>query len=130
MISIDKLAKRIKDAVQDLFKTDDATTYKFQLDGDLAIYVGWSSGFDPEDSDLCHSKSQPEYCINVKIAENAYGIDIDYPWVCMPWDKESGEVYDTDCCISSDTDYRSTAKWLLDSYKDIRQKLDDEQLAF
>ena len=125
----DTLAKNIKSAVDDLYENDSTGTYKFALDENFAVYVGWEDGFDAED-DGCelHSKSQPTFCICVKIAENSSSwADMNY--VYMPW-YEDGEVYDTDISISPNADYNGIAKYLLEDWREMKKLLKKGEITF
>ncbi len=77
----------------------------------LSIIAGWQEYFTDNSgvADLfCCSKSQPKYVMCIKIAENegpyAY---TDYEIMNMPWDKESGEVENTEVMLewSDPADY-------------------------
>lgn len=122
-----EVSKFIKGAVKDLFEADDNSTYKLTLDGDFAIYVGWSAGFDEKDETCLHSKSEPQYCLCAKVAEN--NPIYEYDWVYMPWYKD-GEVYDTDSSIPTDANYNQIAKWLLSSYREMKKLLKKGEISF
>lgn len=124
-----EVAKFIKDAVKEMAETDNDCTYHLRLDDNLAIFVGWGDGFDENDECAIHSKSQPSYCICVKVAEyNPY--DLVWEGCYMPWYKDDGEVYDTDTSISPNGDYYNTAKWLMSSYREIKKLLKQGVLTF
>lgn len=80
-------------------------------DEPLSIIAGWMEYLadNSEVNDLfCCSKSQPRYVMCIKIAENkgpyAY---TDYEIMCMPWDRATNEVEDTEVMLEWDdpTDY-------------------------
>ena len=123
-----ELKAKLKFYVKDLHKIDTPTTYRIPLDNKLAIYVGWGSGFDECNDRLLHSKTQPEYCVCVKIAENKYP----YLWddVNMPWYVDTLEVFDTDRAIDSDEDYNRLASGLLGEYQYITTCLNLNTLTF
>lgn len=93
----------------------------------LAIIAGWMECFadNSEVDDLfCCSKSQPRYCMCIKIAENdgpkAY---TDYELMNMPIDSKSGEVENTEVMLewSDPADYAAEFfmhEWerLMDNY--------------
>lgn len=56
------LAKEIKSAVKWL-KKEDCGCVTLKLNGTLAVCVGWSDGFDPDDETVIHSKTSPTYGI-------------------------------------------------------------------
>jgi hypothetical protein len=80
-------------------------------DEPLSIIAGWMEYLadNSEVNDLfCCSKSQPRYVMCIKIAENkgpyAY---TDYEIMCMPLDRDTDEVEDTEVMLEWDdpTDY-------------------------
>jgi hypothetical protein len=84
-----------------------------------AIIAGWQELDEPEgDDSFCRSKSNPKYVMAIKVAENrgpyAY---TDYEVMDMPWDRESGDVDDTEVFLewTDSVDYladRIEAEWL------------------
>ena len=77
--------------------------FKETKNAPLAIIAGWQECFsdNSEVDDLfCCSKSQPKYCMCIKIAENdgpyAY---TDYEIMNMPIDSKSGEVENTEVML-------------------------------
>ena len=58
----DTLAKEIKSAVEWL-KEEDCGCVTLKLNGTLAVCIGWSNGFDPEDETVIHSKTSPTWAI-------------------------------------------------------------------
>ena len=47
-IDKNKLAKFIEDSVSELRSSpNEPKTFRFSLDDDLALYIGWLDGFDP-----------------------------------------------------------------------------------
>ena len=122
------IANFIAESVKKLAETDSNSTYYMELDDDLALYVGWGHGFDPDDSQVFHSKSDPDCVVCVKLAE-WNPVDIDYEWMYMPV-YTNGEVYDTDSSIGLMTDYRRLANELLHEYDVIREKLNSGELKF
>lgn len=87
----------------------------------FAIIAGWHEldEFEGEDSfGFCRSKSQPKYVMAIKIAENegpyAY---TDYEIMNMPWDRETGDVDNTEIFLEWDdpVDYMADhfrAEWI------------------
>lgn len=85
----------------------------------FAIIAGWQELDEPEGEDsFCRSKSQPKYVMAIKVAENegpyAY---TDYEIMNMPWDRESGDVDDTEVFLewTDPVDYMADhfrAEWL------------------
>lgn len=101
--------------------------FKGTEDAPLSIIAGWTECFADNsgvDDLFCCSKSQPKYCMCIKIAENegpyAY---TDYEIMDMPWDRETDEVEDTEVMLEWDdpTDYMAEFfmhEWerLMDNY--------------
>ena len=98
------LAEEIKSAVEWL-KEEDCGCVTLKLNGTLAVCVGWSDGFDPDDTSVIHSKTQPTYAICAAI--KAWGSDdlrTDLDYIDPPY-YEDGSVYDTEMSIYPDDKY-------------------------
>ena len=83
----------------------------------FSIIAGWGYLPDMPES-FCVSKSSPKYCMCIKIAENegpyAY---TDYEIMTMPWNRETGDVDDTEVILEWDDpiDYMADhfmAEWM------------------
>ena len=74
---------------------------------------------DEDDEFVYHNEYNPSAAICCKIADMEDALWTDYDWCNMPYDKETGDVWDTDSAISPNENYRQTATWLLDEYKQI-----------
>ena len=124
-----EVANFIKDSVEKL-QTTDYTNCKYNLDDKLAIYVGWSDGYDAEEtSDLeIHSKKNPTYAINVVIGvrNDADYADLDY--ITIPYYETDGEAYNCQYTVSHKEDYTYLADSLLKAYEDIKSKLESGEL--
>ena len=59
---VDKMAEKIERAVEDL-KIEDMGMWTFELGWNLAICVGWESGYDENDKTVIHSVSEPSWVI-------------------------------------------------------------------
>lgn len=111
-----QIANWIKDTVEDL-KEDEAGCGTWKLDDRLAICVGWSAGYDKNDTDdnYIHSKEDPTYCINAAIkvwTSDDMRTDLDY--INYPYDDEN--TYDDSYTISKNENYNELAKSLLQVY--------------
>ena len=109
--TVKTLAKEIKAAVKWL-KEEDHGCVTLKLDGTLAVCVGWSDGFDPEDETVIHSKTEPTWAICAAI--KAWGSDdlgTDFDWINAPY-YEDGSVYDTERSISPNENY----EWLAENF--------------
>lgn len=119
------LIKGFKEAVMDMRKNHTEGTYYWYLHTDKnnnnwAIVLGWADGYEDDITDDCLYGT----CrINVKVAyqpSNSAMSDYDIDWL-MPYDEESGEVYDNEVAIYSDTDLESVIEWLLEFYEDYKE---------
>lgn len=123
--TVKTLAKEIKAAVKWL-KEEDHGCVTLKLDGTLAVCVGWSDGFDPDDETVIHSKTSPTYAICAAI--KAWGSDsmrIDLDWIDAPY-YEDGSIYDTEQSISPDQNYKWLAENFLKDY-DILKEMDIDE---
>lgn len=115
-----KIAKFIEDAVNGL-KNGEATNYRYKLDDRLAIFVGWSEGFDEDDETVIHDEEDPEYGIvaGVKVwTSDDMWTDFDY--LNFPY-YENGEVLDyMTSDISPNENYTATANILISLYDKIK----------
>ena len=83
--NISKVAKFLEQAVNGLIEDDTTNSaggcYRYILDSNFAIYVGWSAGWgkEPRD-DVYQSKVEPDYAIEaaVKIRNDSDWADYDY----------------------------------------------------
>lgn len=143
--SVTKIAKWMKKCVDEVLAhlEDNCTTYFFPIDAKLQIAIGWSAGFK---EDATHYIQDPKeiakggrsfYALCAKVCERSNDT---YEWLLMPFNTplahkmdprcEVGDVYDTDCSISPNEDYKARAEELLRSYQDIRTGLDNGTLSF
>lgn len=123
--TVKTLAKEIKAAVKWL-KEEDHGCVTLKLDGTLAVCVGWSDGFDPDDETVIHSKTSPTYAICAAI--KAWGSDsmrTDIDWIDAPY-YEDGSIYDTEQSISPDQNYKWLAENFLKDY-DILKEMDIDE---
>ena len=120
--TVKTLAKEIKVAVKWL-KEKDHGCVTLKLSGTLAVCIGWSDGFDPDDETVIHSKTSPTYAICAAI--KAWGSDsmrTDLDWIDAPY-YEDGSIYDTEQSISPDQNYKWLAENFLKDY-DILKEMD------
>ena len=121
-----KIAEFLKNAIKELTTTDYTCTW-YDLDKDLAIFVGWTEGYDPEDTDYIHSENDPSYVIASKIASTHEYMKTDLDWLVQPY-YEDGEVWDTEITLNNNSNFTEDADWFIKSYKDIREALDRGEL--
>ena len=113
------IAKFIEKAVNDLMTTD-YTNNRYILDDDLAIFVGWSDGYDDKeilDYEL-YKENSPTWRINVGIKVRNDWDWADYDFLDFPWYPD-GEVWDTGVTVNKDEDYGKIADWMIENYPNI-----------
>lgn len=123
--TVKTLAKEIKAAVKWL-KEKDHGCVTLKLSGTLAVCIGWSDGFDPDDETVIHSKTSPTYAICAAI--KAWGSDsmrTDLDWIDAPY-YEDGSIYETEQSISPDENYKWLAENFLNDY-DILKEMDIDE---
>lgn len=123
--TVKTLVKEIKAAVKWL-KEENPGCVTLKLNGTLAICVGWSDGFNPDDETVIHSKTSPTYAICAAI--KAWGSDsmrTDLDWIDAPY-YEDGSIYDTEQSISPDQNYKWLAENFLKDY-DILKEMDIDE---
>ena len=81
-----------------------------------AILVGWSEGFDPNDPGVVDG-----YGLCFKLGYKPFnGMLYDFDDWTMPYDEVSGEVWDTNCSISSDvSSVTSDAEWIFKEWQEF-----------
>lgn len=125
---IGEIINFLKDAVKDLWDSKQDATWRLPYSSDLAIFVGWSSGYDPKDATNPAIKGLVDkdgYSVCVKIGINSRD---DFDYIDMPF-YEDGEVYNTEIGLTQfdiDDNFRSIAKSLYDSLRELSQFEIDE----
>lgn len=116
---ITSLAKFIEKSVNDLMTTN-YTNCKYNLDEDLAVFVGWSDGYSSSDisSDELYKEEDPTWRINVGIKVRNDADWADYDFLDFPWYPD-GEVWDTGVTVNKNDDYMKIAEWMMESYPEI-----------
>lgn len=115
-----KIAKFIEDAVNGL-KNGEATNYRYKLDDRLAIFVGWSEGFDEDDDSYIHSEESPDWVVvaGIKVwTSDSMWSDFDY--LNYPYYEDSGDVIDVTYTISPEENFTQLANELLSDYDEIK----------
>lgn len=114
----DILAKEIQSAVKWLIE-EDCGCSTIKLDNRLAVCVGWSDGYDPNDAWGIHSKESPTFCITAGIKVwTSDDLRTDFDWINSPY-YEGGEVWDDDQSISLNEDYEALAEFYLKEYETL-----------
>lgn len=112
----DILAKEIQSAVKWLIE-EDCGCSTIKLDDKLAVCVGWSDGYDPNNAWGIHSKENPTFCITagIKVWTSDY-LRTDFDWINSPY-YSNGNVWCNDLTISSDNNYKAIAEWFWKEYQ-------------
>lgn len=122
------IANFIKGSVKKL-QTTDFTNCKYDLDDRFALYVGWSGGYEAEETnDLeIHSKKNPTYCINAVIGlrNEADWSDLDY--INRPY-YEAGDIFEAEWTVSPSEDYSYLANSIIKMYEYMLELLDTGEL--
>ena len=117
-----ELIKEFTDAVISMRKTHENETYYWILgtdesNNDWAIVLGWSDGFEADETDDCMDGT---WRLCTKLAcqpsNSIMQCDYDIDWV-MPYNEETGETDDNELCIYPDTNIEETISWLLRCYE-------------
>ena len=110
------LAKDIKDAVEWL-KKEQMGCVTLKLDDRLAVCVGWSGGYDPEDTSVIHGDDGDETYVIVAGIKVWTSDDMrtDYDYINYPY-FESGEILDTMVSIEPNENYDALADYFVDEY--------------
>ena len=135
--SASTLAKFIEESVDTLIAT--ATqyndTYRYDLDDNWAVYVGWSdAGYDEDDEYVIHEEGAPDHVICCKIASTqptVWGDWVDYDYLEMPYDDndEYGDVWDTNTAISPEENYSQLATQLLSEYAELIRQIESGEFV-
>ena len=80
-----------------------------------AIVIGWSEGFDPADEGVIDG-----YGLCMKMGyKPKNGILYDFDDWLMPYDEDTGEVWDTDCSISTTGASKFDVEWILKEWNNF-----------
>lgn len=110
-----KLADFIKDAVEDLRNGGEATHF-FDMGADNGLH-------------LVIGRSGDDY-IGIKLAVNVDDLQYDFDWDWyMPYDKETGDVWDTEMQIADEEDYDALAQDFIDEFNKMEDLDIDEDGA-
>ena len=119
-LSATDVARFIKNAVKGLLN-EEGTNYRYILDDRLAIFVGWSDGYDEYDDTIIHNPSNKSFGINAGVKVwTSDDMWTDYDMLNFPY-YANGDIIDTAVSIEPDDDYSSVANYLIDEYKRIKE---------
>lgn len=114
----DILAKEIQSAVKWLIE-EDCGCSTIKLDERLAVCVGWSDGYDPNDAWGIHSKESPTFCITAGIKVwTSDDLRTDFDWINSPY-YSNGSVWCNDVTVSSGNNYKAIAEWFWKEYQTL-----------
>lgn len=113
------LASFIKNAVEGL-KAGEATNYRYKIDDRLAVFVGWSEGYDSDDEGIIHSVEDPTYAITIGIKVwTSDDMWTDFDWLNFPYEKD-GEVWDNSEAVSVNYDANKLARSMYQNYDALK----------
>jgi hypothetical protein len=103
---------------------------EFRFDNNLSLFVGWQEGYDEEDSDYIHAKDDKGWCIVAGIKSNHEYLKTDFDWLTAPYDEKSGEVWDTEITIDSQTKTidDETAEYFIKEYLEMKEALKNREV--
>ena len=117
-----ELIKEFTNAVISLRKTHENETYYWILDtdennNDWAIVLGWSDGFEADETDDCMDGTW-RLCAKLACQPNNSIMQCDYDvdWT-MPYNAETGDTDDNELSIYPDTNIEEAVSWLLKCYE-------------
>lgn len=118
----------VKKSIDVLVENDEGCC-EYPLDNDLSIFCGWQDGYDPEDTDGVHSKSEPSWCVTVGIKSNHEYMKTDFDWLTAPYDEETGEVWNTDMSVGKNGITEYDAQWYIEQYNEIKKALESGEIV-
>ena len=125
--NVEEVAHFLKDSVEWLTEADEGCC-RFILDDNLAIFIGWSNGYDMNDDDIIKSPKGRSYngtigwAINaaVKVRNDFYWAEFDD--LDFPYDEKTGECWDNALSLQPNMtakSYKHDAKWFLATFVDM-----------
>ena len=118
------LAKEIESAVEWL-RTEECGCVTLKLNETLAVCIGWSDGFDPDDETVIHGKPATFAIVAAIKAWTSDDMRTDIDWIDAPH-YEDGSVYDTELSIQPDKNYEWIATHFLNEFDILREMDIDE----
>lgn len=119
MLNKKEIATFIKESVEWLVAEQQGCC-RYKLDDHLAIFVGWSGGYDKEKDDtLIQANDDPTYAINAGIKVwTSDDLWTDYDWINFPYEKD-GDVWDMGLSIAPNDNYKRIVDSLLKWYYEV-----------
>ena len=121
--NIDKIVKFLKESIEWLVNEQQGCCH-FNLNDNLALYVGWSGGFDPKDTDIIKELNiEPGatscYAIDAAVKiRNDYDCS-DFEYLDFPYNPETGDCWDNAVSMAPNMttrQYKAEAKWFLETF--------------
>ena len=125
MINKLELTEKITKAIKEMRSSHDNGTYHWYLgqdkdNNDWAIVLGWQDGYEEDKNDDCTNGTW-RICIKLAFqpSNSMLQCDYDIDWL-MPYDKKTGDVYDTEYPIYPNSDIALYVHYLLRDAKDFK----------
>lgn len=121
--NVAKVAKFLKESIEWLVEEQQGCCH-FNLNSDLALYVGWGDGFDPKDTDIIKEEEiapNARCCYAIEAAvkvRNDYDC-ADFEFLNYPWFDSTGDCWDNGISMRPNMttrDYKSDARWFLATF--------------
>lgn len=119
-----ELASRLSAFLDEAIRDPYEGVRKFDLDGDLAVCVGWISDADPADPDLIYSKEDPRYALAAGIKCRRDSDWSDYESLASPIDAD-GNALCCDALLTRRDDCDEMAEVAVEEYEEILGGLRD-----
>lgn len=116
--TVETLAKDIGNAFDWLVEKD-CGCVTLKLDDRLAVCVGWSDGFDPDDETVIHGKPASFSIVAAIKVWTSDDMRTDLDWIAAPY-YESGNVYDDEVPIGPNANFEFIAKSFLEDYEELK----------
>lgn len=124
--NIAKVADFLKESA-DYFKNQGEGCCHFNLSDDLALYVGWSDGYDMADTDIIKSiEGQRQngswtcgWAVNAAVKVRNDFDCADFDFLNYPYYPNDGECWDNGISIRPNQtrrDYKRDARWFLETF--------------
>ena len=116
-----EIAKFLKESVEWLVANQQGCC-RHKLDDHLAVFVGWSGGYEKEkQDDIIQANDDLTYAINAGIKVwTSDSMWTDYDWLNFPYRADDGEVWDMGFSINPNENYEFAAESLLGWYDDAK----------
>ena len=109
----------LKASIDTMQADEEITICRYYMDDSFELCVYWGDGFDPNDSDVIHSKETPTYALvcGLKCRNDS---EWDGAYLNSPFDPESNDLYTEDYTIEPNGNLDMLADWLIEDYEDMK----------